>query len=114
LRSRARPASLLTVAMRHWRAFLPMWLLPLGLFASIFLPLFRAPPGLFFWLVLAPAMVVCGYVAKGPLRQGGATLGQTAFWAMLVPLLIWVTVVGAFWGLAFWSSAISLGRSASQ
>jgi hypothetical protein len=84
-----------------------MWLFPVFFFASVFVPLLGVPAVPFFWLVSAPAMAVCFYVAAGPWHQGRVTGTQAIFWVVLVPFLVWVCVIGSFWGLLFAAGVFS-------
>jgi hypothetical protein len=107
VKSVARPNSLRAVAKLHWRSFFPIWVFPVFFFASSFVPLLGVPAQPFFLLVLAPAAAVCFYVAAGPWRQGRLTFFQAAFCLVLVPFLVWVLVVGGFWGLLFAGGVLS-------
>jgi hypothetical protein len=91
--------SLLVVAKRHWRTFLPIWLFPITVVASVFLPVYATHPGAYPWVAVT-AFLTCFLIADTPARRGLVTRAQTRFWALLVPLLIsWASVfaAGAVW-----------------
>jgi hypothetical protein len=93
--------SLIAVGRQHWRSFFPMWLFPIAFFAGIFVPGWSAHPAAYFFLFWFPLMSLCFWAASAPRRAGLATLWQAFFWAILVPFLIWGTIVFGIFGLAF-------------
>ncbi len=95
------PDSLHTIGRRHWKTFLPMWLLPVGMFSLIFVPAWSTHTELIFWFLILPALFISMYVADIPRRRGLATTLQTAFWAILIPFLIWVVIIFGLFGLGF-------------
>ena len=99
--------TLRSTARRHWRYFLPMWLLPVVMFSLIFVPQWSTHADLGFWLVLCPALFISTYVAGIPGRKGLATLSHTAFWAIVFPVLIWALMVFGLFGLYFAFRALS-------
>jgi hypothetical protein len=89
--------TLLAIGRRHWRAFLPVWLFPVAFFLSNFLPGWFSLVA--FWFLFA-AMLVCGWIAFGPWREGSVDLLETITLAIFVPFLIWIALLGAVFGLA--------------
>ena len=97
----APSASLGTIGRRHWRHFLPMWLLPVGMFLATFLPGFAQHASLYFWLVMVPAGAVAMYVANIPRRRGLVSTAQAVFWVIVVPVVIWAVTIFGLIGLGF-------------
>jgi len=97
--------SLIAVGRRHWRMFLPIWLLPVAVFLTILLSSWSAHLSAFFWLEFV-VLGVCMYIAGSPRRRGLATWSQTMLWAVVVPLLIWGIIVGGIFGLALALGAV--------
>jgi hypothetical protein len=97
----APSASLGTIGRRHWRHFLPMWLLPVGMFLASFLPGFAQHANLYFWLVMVPVGAVAMYVANIPRRRGLVSTAQALFWVIVVPVVIWAVTIFGLFGLVF-------------
>lgn len=93
--------TLRSTARRHWRYFLPAWLLPVLAFALIFMPGWSRRTDLIFWLLMFPALIVSMYVAGIPLRKGLVTVSHAAFWTILFPFLIWAAIIFDLFGLSF-------------
>ena len=97
----AHRQTLRSTARRHWRYFLPVWLLPALAFSLIFVPAWSTHTNLVFWLVMFPALLVSTYIAGIPRRKGLASASHTAFWAILVPFLIGTAIIFGLFGLYF-------------
>jgi hypothetical protein len=92
-------SDLLSVARKHWRALVPVWLFPVFLFLIQFLPWFDSHPFLILVLVVVPAMTYCFRIAAAPLKEGTMSRAQYAIWAFLVPMLVWCVIVGGLWAV---------------
>ena len=95
------PQSLRSTAKNYWRSFLPMWVLPVFVFLLVLLPAWSTHAELIFFLLVVPAFAVSMYLATRPIRRGQVGFGHTAFWAVLVPFLVWAAVIFGIFGLAF-------------
>jgi hypothetical protein len=104
----ASESTLIAVGRRHWRSFLPMWLFPVAFLFSVFLPGFSSHPSAYFFLLCFPVMLTCFWVAAGPRRAGLVTTNQAAFWVIIVPFLIWTTLIGCLFGLGFLLGAFAV------
>ena len=93
--------SLIAIGRQHWRSFLPMWLFPVAFFAGIFAPGWSTHPEAYLFLFWFPLAGLCFWAASAPRRAGIATFWQAFFWAVLMPVLIWGTIVFGIFGLAF-------------
>ncbi len=93
------PRSFISAAGVHWRKFLPMWLFPIPLCGVPFLHKSSDLTKTLFLVALALLLLVCGYVATAPRRQGQATWAQTLFWAAVMPYLIWAVIMLGVLGL---------------
>jgi hypothetical protein len=98
--------SLIAVGRRHWRNFLPIWLFPVVFFVTLFLPGWSAHPYAYIFLLWAPILGICTWLAGAPRRDDLATWSQTVFWATVVPVLIWATLITAVFGLAYAVGAV--------
>ena len=92
-------SSLLSAATQHWRAFVPAWLFPGFLFLIQFLPWFDSHPFLVLILVIVPAMTYCLRTATVPVRAGTMSRAQFVLWVFLVPMVVWIGIVGGFWAV---------------
>jgi len=84
---------LLAAAKEHWRSFLPVWVFPViflygGLAADAV-----GHPELFFWVVATPLFFWSFFRATRFSIQRKIGPWRCAFWAMVVPSLIWVLAV---------------------
>lgn len=92
-------SGLLRAARQHWRALVPVWLFPGFLFLIQFLPWFDSHPFPVLILVIVPAMTYCLRTAAVPVKAGTMSRAQFALWAFLVPMLVWIGIVGGFWAV---------------
>jgi hypothetical protein len=89
-----------TLGKRYWRCFLPIWLFPIALLATLAMPGFSTHSTQYFFLLDFPLMGLCAYPALRRWRQRGITLAQMFFWFAIVPVLIWATIIFGIFGLA--------------
>lgn len=78
----------------NWRHFMWAWLFPILLYLSfvaesLFGPI-RSSNAMWIELGLVGVLVPAGIVSSSPYRRRQATLGQTFFWILLVPAVIFV------------------------
>ena len=106
MNSPASHDSLIAVGRRHWRSFLPMWLIPAGFFVTIFLPGWSSHPNAYVFLLWFPVLGICTWLAGAPRREGLLTWSQTVFWATVVPVLVWAAIIAAVFGLAYALGAV--------
>lgn len=92
-------SDLLSSARQHWRALVPVWLFPIFLFLTQFLPWFDSHPFLILVLVVVPAMTYCFRIAAAPLKEGKMSRAQYALWAFVVPILVWCVIVAGIWAV---------------
>jgi hypothetical protein len=97
--------SVISAARQSWRLFLPLWVLPVALFWSVFLPGFRSHFYVYFFLLLAPVFYSAWFISHKALRNGSVTLVQYVLLGIVAPIAIWVCVVGGFWAFALWGSS---------
>ncbi len=88
--------SLLEVAKRHWRLFLPAWLFPIFAMVSSSFAERAAHGELFFYVVLAPLFFWSFFRAVKPGFVYSEPYFKVVFWAMLAPFVIAV-VAGISW-----------------
>lgn len=88
------------VIRAHWKRFVWMWLFPPAFFSSVLIPAFTLNPFLFFFLVDLPAFFVCYYVASKPVRKREVTVGQGMVLLILVPFVLWASLIFGLFGLA--------------
>lgn len=93
--------SLRSTAKLYWRYFAPMWLLPVLVFATIFLPAWSTHPELVFSLLMVPAFAASMYLATTPIRKKMVGFSHTAFWAVFVPFVVWALIIFSVFGLSF-------------
>jgi hypothetical protein len=87
------------LARQYWRYFVVLWLFPMVLFVLPFLRIPRGGNTTFF--ILAFLLFVGIGISQTPRSKGQLTLTQTALLATVVPLLIWVVLVGALAGIVW-------------
>jgi len=96
------PDTLRAAARRHWRYFIFIWMFPVCFFVvPLLLPGFKDHVRAYFFLLIAPVMFACGWIAQKPLRAGQVTKSQAVILTIVVPFGIWCAVVFGFWGLYF-------------
>jgi hypothetical protein len=91
---------------RYWRAFLPIWLFPIGFLSMVWLPGFNSHPAAYLFALAFPLLSVCMYVAGHPYRRKQLSWSQVMLWAAVVPFLIWACLIGGIFAIAFVSGAI--------
>jgi hypothetical protein len=91
---------MVSVGKRYWRSFLPIWLFPIALLATLAMPGFSTHSAQYFFLLDFPLMGLCAYPALRRWRQGGLTFAQMFLWFAIVPVLIWATMIFGIFGLA--------------
>lgn len=91
----------MSIATSHWKWFAFMWAWPFLFLAMIFLPGFASHSLIVFFAIDFPAMVVCFYLASKPYRDKKITLGQSVWWACIVPFLIWAALIFGIFGLTW-------------
>jgi hypothetical protein len=88
------PAELWYVGRRNWRHFLLAWLFPLFLYLSFVAESLLGPiqSSTATWIEVGSVgvLVLTGVVSIAPYRRRKATFGQTFFWILLVPAVIFV------------------------
>jgi uncharacterized membrane protein len=88
------PAELWYVGRSNWRHFLLAWLFPLFLYLSFvaesLLGPIRSSNATWTEVGSVSVLVLTGIVSSAPYRRRKATLGQTFFWILLVPIVIFV------------------------
>jgi hypothetical protein len=95
--------SLLGTARKHWLPFAALWVFPFLFLGSALLPSFAESPKLVFLGLQVPAFFLCMYVATAPIRRGAVGPMPGAFWVIVVPFLIWASLIFGLFGLAFLS-----------
>lgn len=103
--------TLLGIGKRHWRTFLPIWLFPIALLFTLALPGFESRSREYFFFLVFPAMIICGYVALKPWRSRGITFAQMFFWFAVVPFLIWGFMILGSFGLASLAGSLHSGAT---
>ena len=88
--STANHPSLLSTAKTNWAYFLPMWIFPLAFLAMGAVGLLSQVT---FTLIVMPLFFLSFFRAITPWRRKTAGYWHTAFWAILVPLIIWAVAV---------------------
>jgi hypothetical protein len=91
---------MVSIGRRYWRSFLPIWLFPIALFATLAMPGFPAHPAQYFFFLVFPIAGFCAYPALRRWRLGGITFAQMLLWFAIVPVLIWATMIFGIFGLA--------------
>ncbi|MEY2413394.1 MAG: hypothetical protein QOD84_2000 [Acidobacteriaceae bacterium] len=88
------PAELWYVGRRNWRHFLLAWLFPLFLYLSFvaesLLGPIRSSTAIWIEIGSVGVLVLASIVSSAPYRRRNATLGQTFFCILLVPIVIFV------------------------
>ena len=97
---------LTAVGRLYWRKFLPAWLFPIAFFLGVFFPGWSKHPEAYVFLFWLPIAGLCLRAAGAPYRQRLVTWPQIMFWTVVVPVLIWVTLIAAVFGLALAASAV--------
>lgn len=93
--------SLLNAGKMFWKRFAVMWAFPIFLFASLLHPAYAESPGKFFVVLQIPTFAFCLYIATAPIRSREVGPFAGAFWVIVVPFLIWTSVILGVFGLAF-------------
>lgn len=91
---------IVTVVKRHWRRFLWIWIFPLVFLCTAFVPAFEQYPLAFFVALDLPLLFVCLFMASKPVRKHEVTLGQGMVLIVLVPFLIWASLIFGIFGIA--------------
>jgi len=96
----------LLVLKIHWRWFVWAWIFPLIVFGALLTPVVTHYPRLSFFGVGLPAFFACFYVASKPVRDRQVTNGQAMIFIVLLPIIIWATVIFGVFGLAMTTGAV--------
>jgi hypothetical protein len=83
----------------HWKQFAWIWVFPVILFCSIFVPAFARYPRLFFFAFDLPILFVCGYFASKPIRNRDVSFAHGVLLLVVMPFLIWVALIFGLFGL---------------
>lgn len=86
-------ANLTHFAKMHWRSFAPMWIFPVVFLYGGETSYAQRHFNIFFWLVALPVFFWSFSRATTLWREGRSNYPQVAFWAGIVPFLIWVMAV---------------------
>jgi hypothetical protein len=92
-----RPNTLLASVRRFWPWYLPAWLFPLVLYASVFFMPVSGGPNWVFVGVDMPLFFISFAVASVPYHRKLERYGHSIVLGMLVPFLIWgLAIFGPF------------------
>ena len=98
-------AEITVVAKHYWKRFLWMWLFPLAFLASLLIPTFPEHPRSFFFAIDLPVFFACYYFASKPVRDGKVTKGQGMILIVLLPFVLWASLIFALFGLVILTGA---------
>ncbi len=93
-------ANIFSLARLHWRKLIWMWIFPLAFLGSVLVPAFSHFPFAFFFGVDLPAFFGCYYMASKPVRRREITAGQGILLIVVIPFIVWATVIFGLFGLA--------------
>jgi FtsH-binding integral membrane protein len=88
-----------SVLRTHWRHFIWAWMFPVVIIGVALLPAWAEYPTAVFFVVVIPAFLVCSSVAWKPVRTGEVSRLTGFLYVALLPLLIWITILLAVFGL---------------
>lgn len=87
----------------HWKRFIWIWFFfPVAFVGTALIPTFSRYPLRVFALIDIPAFFVCYYIASKPVRNHAVTVGQGMLLVIVVPFVIWATMVFGLFGLVAW------------
>lgn len=92
--------SILSVLRLHWRRFIWVWLFPILVFGLLLIPSPAQHPWLILFSVGFPAFFCSYYIASKPVRDHRVTIGQGMILIVLVPIIVWATLIFGIFGLA--------------
>jgi hypothetical protein len=87
------PSTLLGVARKHWRSFLPAWLFPFVFLYGGRISEHIEHPLLFLWVIALPLFFWSSIRASNPWINKEIGYWYFVFWGMLVPFALWVLAV---------------------
>lgn len=92
----AQPDNIQAAVLRHWRRFVPVWLFPVFVFFTPFLPGFREH-AVWYVMLAVGCFVAYSLWAVMTVRRGGITKLQEIVLLAIIPFGIWCSTVLIFW-----------------